>query len=191
MEENCSRIDPSAYRYARFKSRQLAGTHGFLHDDAEDIEHELLLDCLKRSGACDARRSSQQTFVRLVIDHRIATLIDSQKAACRDYRLCQESLDNPVAARDGSPLVLSDLIREGGCQFPCRTPESWWQLRADLGQVLDQMPVELSHICRLIIDGEGAVDIVARTGTSRPTLYRRLGQVRSLFERAGLRRYLT
>ena len=51
MEKDCFKVDPSAYRYARHKSRQLAGKYGFLHADAVDIEHELLLDCLNRSRA--------------------------------------------------------------------------------------------------------------------------------------------
>jgi hypothetical protein len=195
VEEDCFQVDPSAYRYARLKSRQLAGKYGFLHADAVDIEHELLLDCLNRSRAHDGTRCSPHTFFRLVIDHRISTLIESQKAACRDYRLSRLSLDAPLSTGGGSPYVRSDL-KTGDCYPGPRSaastsPETLWQLRTDLDRLLAQMPAKLSCICRLIIDGVGAGDIVARTGVSRATLYRRLGQIRSLFERAGLRRYLS
>ena len=38
------RLDSKIRQYIRFKSRQLVGTYGFLHDDVEDIQHELVLD---------------------------------------------------------------------------------------------------------------------------------------------------
>ena len=194
MEKDCFKVDPSAYRYARHKSRQLAGKYGFLHADAVDIEHELLLDCLNRSRAHDGTRCSPHTFFRLVIDHRISTLIESQKAACRDYRLSL-SLDAPYSAAGGPPFVRSDVNKgdyhSGARSASSSSPETSWQLRADLERLLAQMPAELACICRLIINDIGTADIVVRIGSSRATFYRRLGQIRSLFERAGLRRYLS
>ena len=88
-------IDPDILQLTRIKSRRLAGRYGFARHDVEDIQQELLLDYLQRSSSFDAHRCTRRTFALLVINNRIATLIEAKQAACRDYRACRISLDQP------------------------------------------------------------------------------------------------
>ena len=79
----------------RSKARTLIGKAGFTSADCEDIEQELALDLLVRLENYDPKKSKRSTFMARVVEHRIATLLEERHAACRDWRLCRESLDDP------------------------------------------------------------------------------------------------
>ncbi len=84
-----------AHDLIRSKARTLIGKAGFTSADCEDIEQELALDLLVRLENYDPRKSKRSTFMARVVEHRIATLLEERRAACRDWRLCRESLDDP------------------------------------------------------------------------------------------------
>jgi len=179
-------LDPHAYRYVAFKSHQLAGRYGFSRDDAEDIQQELLLDLLRRSRSYDGRRCARQTFAHRVVENRASDLIAFQTAACRDFRICRLSLDAPVGSIHGEPFTLADMIAD---TRPGHT-ECDWRLRWDVRQAIAALPEEHAAICKLLLLGENALSVAARTRASRATLYRRLRKIRRHFDEAGLRRYL-
>jgi DNA-directed RNA polymerase specialized sigma24 family protein len=182
-EREDQQIDPAVLRLARFKGRQLAGKYGFAGDDAEDIQQELLLDYLKRSLSFDAHRCNRRTFARLVFDHHAAALIEAQTAGCRDHRLCRISLDQ-VAGQHQSRGPEQVEWRVGK---PCerRFSESRFNTKLDVERTLIRLPAVLASICRLLMVCDSAVEVAAKAGISRATLYRRVHQARNAFIEAG------
>jgi DNA-directed RNA polymerase specialized sigma24 family protein len=170
-------VDPAIVQFARFKGRQLAGRYGFPRHDAEDIQQELLLDYLQRSKSFDSHRCNRRSFARLVVNHRVATLLKAQKAACRDPRVCRSSLDESA----GGP----SLAQRGEILRDLRSVESNLNLRLDVERILRCLPAALMSICRLLMVCDSAVDAASRAGISRATLYRRLQEVRRAFAEAG------
>src|SRR5215472_4214675 len=89
-------IEATLVTIAGTTATRLAGLYGFSRSDRDDLRQELLLDCIIRLPKFDPRRSSHSTFFRRVVRHRVSSLLDTQRAACRDYRLCRDSIDDPV-----------------------------------------------------------------------------------------------
>jgi hypothetical protein len=178
-------IDPEIMRLTRFKSRQLAGRYGFLRYDAEDIQHDLLLDYLQRSKSFDSHRCSRRTFAQRIVNNRIATILEARKAACRDYRVRRLSLNERVDA-DDSPEVAEILAAvidlSNGCPF-----EAMLNLRLDVERALARLPAAQAHLCRLLMVCDTCAEAAARAGMSRATLYRNIGRARAVFAQVGLR----
>ena len=178
-------IDPALLRLTSFKSRHLAGKYGFARHDVEDIEQDLLLDYLQRSRSFDPHRCNHRTFARLVINNRIATVIEAKQAACRDHRACRISLDQPQDHLGQNPLEVGALPGLARSSRGCRVDASL-NLRLDVQRVLSRLPAALAHLCRLLMDCETCAEAAARAGISRATLYRRLARIRSAFVEAEL-----
>ena len=113
-------IDPYAAGLIRFKARQLVGQAGFTASDREDIEQELILDLLRRLPKYNPKRAQLNTFIARVVEHRVATLIEAQKAGIRDYRRCRCSLNDVETEKvvlprfgGGSPGPLRDRLGRG------------------------------------------------------------------------------
>jgi RNA polymerase sigma-70 factor (ECF subfamily) len=181
-------IDSAILKLTRLKSRYLVGKYGFGRHDAEDIQHELLLDYLKRSGSFDTSHFRRETFVRLVINHRIATIIEAQRAACRDYRVCWVSLDQPTGHRERNSLKLIDVMEDNASPF--RQFESSLNLSLEVERVLRKLPADLRHLCRMLMQSENCAEAATMAGISRATLYRRIQWIREAFTRAGFQCYL-
>jgi RNA polymerase sigma factor (sigma-70 family) len=179
-------IDPEIMRLTRFKSRQLAGRYGFLRHDAEDIQQDLLLDYLKRSRSFDAHRCSRRTFARLVVNNRIATILEARKAACRDHRVCRLSLNEPVDADDSPELAEILAVVIDSCRGRGRSFEAMLNLRLDVKRALARLPTAQAHLCRLLMVCDTCAEAAARAGMSRATLYRRIHAVQAAFRDAGL-----
>ena len=60
--------------------RQALMRAGFVEADRHDLEQEMVLDLLRRLPRFDARLSKRETFITRIVEHRIATLIESQRA---------------------------------------------------------------------------------------------------------------
>jgi DNA-directed RNA polymerase specialized sigma24 family protein len=185
--EHQQQVDPAILRLARFKGHQLAGKFGFARHDDEDIQQDLLLDYLRRSRSFESHRCSRRTFGQRVINNRVATLIEAQKAACRDHRVQRISLDQSPDDQTDSNLPRLDQILFRVAK-PCsqRSADSQLNLRLDVERILIRLPSALVSICRLVMACDSAMDVAATAGISRATLYRRLGQVRAAFAEAGL-----
>jgi RNA polymerase sigma-70 factor (ECF subfamily) len=186
-EEWQQELDPGIFRLARFKGRQLAGKYGFTHDDDADVQQELILDYLRRLRSFDARRCNRRTFARLIINNRIGTLIETKKAACRDYRACRTSDHAPDRQDSPYPSPVYPIETGGSNLREGRSVESKLNLRLDVERVLLRLPVAQVNVCRLLMACDSPMDVAVKAGISRATLYRQLRQVRAVFVEAGLR----
>ena len=162
----------------RTKIRSLVGTYGFLPADYDDLTQEVTTDLLRRLASYDPSRGSMITFSSRVIDHKIASLIQRQKAAVRDCRV------GPLSLEDLPEELCSEEIAQ---QHRSRLAAE--DLRIDLEKMLSVLPQALGAVCQLMRELAGA-DRSPGGCLSRKafqTATQRLGRE---FKRAGLHEYL-
>ena len=186
-------IDPYAAGLIRFKARQLVGKAGFTASDREDIEQELILDLLRRLPKYNPKRAQRNTFIARVVEHRLASLIEAQKAGIRDYRRCRCSLNECLEDADGRSVERVDtfdqedyLLRTGAQSRPS---EELSALAIDVAAVLETLPPELRELCQRL-KAETVTEISRDTGVPRGTIYESIKKLREIFKDAGLRNYL-
>jgi len=186
-------VDPSVANAIRWKAAQLIGTNGFAPAEREDLEQDMLHDCLRRLRRFDPSRSSRRGFQHRVVRHRASTLVEAQRAGRRDFRLCRDSLDAPVQLARGESIPLRDTIsaddydaRSGRSALPsCQRTE----LQIDVAGVIAGLPPELRPVAAELKSAT-IVEASRRLGISRATVYRHIGRIREVFAAAGLDRYL-
>ena len=186
-------IDPYAAGLIRFKARQLVGKAGFTASDREDLEQEMILDLLRRLPKYDPKRAQLNTFIARVVEHRVATLIQAQKAGIRDYRRCRCSLNDCFEDEDGRLVERAEtfdqedyLLRTG---TQSRSSEELNRLTIDVVAILEGLPHELRNLCRRL-KAETVTEISRDTGVPRGTIYESIKKLREIFEDAGLKDYL-
>ena len=186
-------IDPTLLAAVRAKAAGLAGKYGFSLSDRDDIRQDLLLDCVVRLRKFDPARSSRPTFLRRVVRHRIATLLDAQRAGCRDHWRCRDSLDAPAQFAAGSSIPLKETLSaddyEARIGRNTLSSRERLELRIDVDGAISLLPADLSAVA-VLLKSEGVVEVAHRLGISRATTYRRLAQIRLVFAAAGLSGYL-
>ncbi len=186
-------IDPYAAGLIKYKARKLVGKAGFTASDREDIEQELRLDLLRRLPKYNPKRAQRNTFIARVVEHRVASLIEAQKAGIRDYRRCRCSLNECFEDADGRSVERVDtfdqedyLLRTGAQSRPS---EELSALAIDVAAVLETLPPELRELCRRL-KAETVTEISRDTGVPRGTIYESIKKLREIFKDAGLRNYL-
>jgi DNA-directed RNA polymerase specialized sigma24 family protein len=140
-------LDPAVLAIVGSTATRLAGTYGFNPADRDDIGQELHLDCVIRLRKFVPTKSSRSTFVRRIVHHRVATLLCAQRAACRDYRRCRDSLDGPVPYGAAESVPLGETVSADDYEsWIGRTGRSSWErteLRIDVSHVIAALPPEL------------------------------------------------
>ena len=136
-------LDDSTTRLVRIKANQLVGRYGFTRSDREDVEQELLLDLLVRLRRFDPARARRFTFVRLVVNRCVASLIRRRRTASRDYRRANVSLDE----------LLWDGKRAGRFLEPALDDTQQRDLRIDLTEALESLPVRYREVAEELRDG--------------------------------------
>lgn len=185
-------IDPLVLSVVRVEAARLAGRYGFNVADRDDIRQELLLDWVVRCRRFDPARSSRRTFVYRIVRHRVATLRESQSAACRDYRLRGNCLHDSQSVGNES-ISLADSFSADDCAgWLGRSARSCCErneLRIDVETVTATLPSELAAVVGLL-GSENAIEAAKQMAMPRATFYRRIGAIRAAFRSAGLDRYL-
>ena len=145
-------IDEYAVQLIRYKSGQLAGKAGFRVSDRDDLEQELVFDLWRRLPRYDPARARRNTFIARVVEHKIASLIEAQKAAMRDYRRCRWSLNDRTEDADGRSLEREETIDQDGYMLRIgarsRPAEELHDLAIDVAALLETLPPELRELCR-------------------------------------------
>lgn len=188
-------IDEYAIRLIKKRARQLIGSAGFTASDVPDLEQELAMDLLTRLPKFQEGRAHRKSFIAVAIKHRAATLVESQKAAKRDFRKVSFSLDQVFTGDEGKrsdgydrldreKILDFDGIRRG---LPDQTEKMARAIALD--RVLQKLSPDLRRLCDLLVELPIS-DIAKKTGLSRDTIYRRIKTLRETFESEGLREFL-
>ncbi|BBO66363.1 hypothetical protein DSCA_02930 [Desulfosarcina alkanivorans] len=186
-------IDDYAVRIIRYKARQLVGRVGFTESDRQDLEQEMVFDLLRRLPKFKPERAQRNTFIARVVEHKVATIIEAQKAGMRDYRLCSFSLNDRFENEEGGSVERIDTInqddylqRTGKLSRPISDLRG---LSIDVRSAVEKLPPELRKLCKRL-QVESVTDISRDTGIPRGTIYESIKKLRTLFEDAGLKDYL-
>jgi len=186
-------IDDYAVRIIRYKARQLVGRVGFTESDRQDLEQEMVFDLLRRLPKFKPERAQRNTFIARVVEHKVATIIEAQKAGMRDYRLCSCSLNDRFENEEGGSVERIDTInqddylqRTGKLSRPISDLRG---LSIDVRSAVEKLPPELRELCKRL-QVESVTDISRDTGIPRGTIYESIKKLRMLFEDAGLKDYL-
>lgn len=176
-------LDDETLGFVRFKARQIAGRYGFHRDEFEDVQQTLIAHCLERMARFDSRRGSPHTFASIVINRGIATIIESQKARCRDYRLCQSF--------DSLPDLGKSIAEGEDYSRLASYSRSFEQtfLTLDVQRTVAVLPPELRRICHLLMVIDRLAGVAKAAGVSRATLHRRMRSIRAAFVQARLSDY--
>jgi len=171
-------LDEYATTLIRLKARQLIGKYGFTRSDREDLEQELTLDLLMRLGHFDASKGQPATFVRLVVDRRVASLIRERKSLARDYRRARHSLDE-----------LSDEIGDGNLTEPAVDDQHERDLAIDMAEALDTLSDVQRSIAESLRD-DPLTEVAREHHCSREAMRRHAEQIRRHLARRGLDQYI-
>jgi len=193
FENHYEGIDEYAVQLIKYKARQLVGRVGFTESDREDLEQEMVLDLLRRLPKFDPKRAGRNTFIARIVEHKVATIIEAQKAGMRDYRLCSCSLNDRLEDEEGRSIERMETIdqedylrRTGKLSRPMSELRN---LSIDLRSAVQTLPPELRELCKRL-QTESVTEISRDTGIPRGTIYESIKKLRAIFEDAGLKDYL-
>lgn len=189
-----NQISDYAATTIRIKARQLVGRAGFLRDDLEDIEQELRTDLLERLPAYDAEKAGCNTFAAQTIGHKIFHMIRERKAACRDWRRVECSVNDIITEATGKKVQRASTMDKDEIDIRSgkrhRTMRSEDDLRLDVMHVMEILPEALREIAELLKD-HSVSEVSHIMGISRTALYRQIAIIRQAFREAGLQEFVS
>ncbi|MBK8915019.1 MAG: sigma-70 family RNA polymerase sigma factor [Phycisphaerales bacterium] len=171
-------LDEYATTLIRLKARQLIGQYGFSRSDREDLEQELTLNLLIRLSRFDPSKGQPATFVRMVVDRRVASLIRERKSLSRDYRRARHLLDE-----------ISDEIGDGSLTEPAVDDQHERDLAMDMAEALDTLSDVQRSIAESLRDAP-LTEVARKHHCSREAMRRHAEQVRRHLARRGLDQYI-
>jgi len=171
-------IDPFARQFISDKARQIEGRFRHLSLDREDLKSLMLLDLLKRRPKFDAARSQWTSFVKMIVDHCVADLLEAAR------RMTPTSQSNWPLERQSAG---QDRSRHRSYWAP--DPEMASSLKSDVHDTVRELSDEEQQICELI-SKHPLSEAARRLMISRSTLYRRMDRIRQQFEKRDLDKYL-
>jgi len=137
-------------------------------------------------------RTGDRKYLKHVINQKVASIVRHRKAARRDYRRVEFSLNDPAVDEHGAPT-------DRGLTLPSdadhRLPHDSGHVRAvqdlclDLDGLLDGLDPKLRAICELLM--AYSISETARSmGVSRGVVYAAISKLRRHLRDAGLNKYL-
>ncbi|OGQ94899.1 MAG: hypothetical protein A2284_18825 [Deltaproteobacteria bacterium RIFOXYA12_FULL_61_11] len=186
-------LDEYAVKLIRHKARQLVGRTGLVEADRDDLEQDMMMDLLRRLPRFDPSKAKRETFIARIVEHRVATIIETQKAGLRDYRCNAGSLDERRPDEGGgsgdTPPVLDQDSYRRETLDAARQDEGLRDLRRDMARTIAELSPDLRELCLRLLTSTVS-EVSRETGVPRGTLYESVQKLRSRFERAGLAAYL-
>jgi len=176
---NYPELGTYATNLIRSKAGQLVGKAGITRADCDDIEQELALDLWLRLKNYDPSKSSRRTFISRVVEHQVATLLKKRSAACRDWRLCRHSLDDPDW-EDRKALK----TRIEGYPDPRAKTRQAIEFELDLQAALDALPPDLRELWNLLLNSN-FMRVAKTTRVPRTALYEQVKRLHDALREAG------
>jgi len=185
--------DEKVARIIRLKAKRLIESAEFKEGERKDVEQELHLQWLLRQSRFDPTRGELETFVDVVLNNVIRTMVEARRAAKRDCCQCTCSLDDPVdAAAEGGmtrheTYDQDDYFQATGARN--RPQGELHDLRLDVRRALrrlspSQRELALRFRTQTVAEAARAMKI------PRTTLYGWLEHVRVVYVELGLDEYL-
>lgn len=190
--EKDGKLNPYALTLIQRKARSLVGKYGFIESDVKDIEQDLWLRLITRESQFNPDKGAETTFIVMVVDQGIATLIAFRKADMRDYRIKMNSLDE-IMKRDGKTDVWPHEIVSKDTYMM----KAWDSARAeednkhrdlDVKQAFQALSLELREIALFLCE-TSASEVAQATGIPRTTINERRKAIRKLFIKKGIHGY--
>jgi DNA-directed RNA polymerase specialized sigma24 family protein len=102
-------LDPKISSLIRHKARRLARSGGFSRSDQADIEQELAIHLMSKSGSFDPNRAQAATFASRLIENRARSMHRAALMQKRDARRCV-SLNAPTFNKRGKATTLAECV---------------------------------------------------------------------------------
>ncbi len=174
----------------RVKAHQLCTRRDFHTSDPDDLQQELWLAVCERMDRFDPTKASLDTFIDLVVNKALASLLRSRQRLKRDKGTYVQSLDKMMATPSGETVPHGDIVTES--DLGRRTGHYPRETACDpaigeaLAYALSEMPEDLQDISRRLMSG--TVNSVARElKVSRRSIRNACLSIRDHLERAGLK----
>jgi len=183
-DRNQNRPNDYAARLIHFKARMLSRRRAFAGDDREDIEQDLWLDLFERLPKYDPTKATLNTFIALVVERRVASLIRDRSTEKRSPDREECSLDDAVLDADGRVVARHETTPEAASD-----PGRLRDLERDVAHVVAHLPDELRPIVLALAFGTQN-SVGPELGISRRAMAKAVDQLREIFRDAGLDQYL-
>jgi RNA polymerase sigma-70 factor (ECF subfamily) len=182
-----------AGRYIRRKAKQLVGKARFTASDEPEIEQNLRITLLRRLPKFNPARRHWIVFATMVIDRRVATILESRRTKKCEHIQNITSLSVRMVGEDGEWTELGRMVgpehKEGLTGKYARSAHDQCELAQDVETVLSRLPDDLRDLCERL-KTRSLSEIARDTGVPRSTLNDRLRKVRKIFAAAGLKSFL-
>jgi RNA polymerase sigma-70 factor (ECF subfamily) len=146
------------------------------HEDAEDLQQDLLAGLVRAMRRHDPRKAGEATFISRVLD------LDARHLARRLRTRLQHAALRPasLSALDGCMPLTNDPRRGDSSEadLACQ--------RVDVDRALRSLPRELRAIAEELKRG-GVAEVARSLRLNRSSVYRAIGQIRLHFEACGIR----
>ena len=181
------------YSYAKWlirkKMRQVVGKYGIKESESQDIEQDLWLRLLQREPSYDPEKGEPTTFIAMVTETSVASIIDHREAQKRDWRVPVISLDEEIEHDGGASLSRHEIVDQDTYLLrtgqSTKSREELQDLRIDIDRAIRSLPPLLRPIADLL--EEFSISEIARmTGIPRTTINEKRDQICQIFEKAGL-----
>ena len=163
-------------RIAQAKAARLAGKYGISREEAQDVGQDLLADLIARWPDFNPAKSTGGSFIRRVMENRLATMISARHAGCRDYRR------NVSQGRHQGPLVSEQTDPRASIDSEIAN------LAIDIQRLRKRLRPDLAAVA-VLLPSKKIQEITGLLGISRSTLYRRIRELRAVAIGLGLDRY--
>jgi DNA-directed RNA polymerase specialized sigma24 family protein len=183
-------IDPTLIQSVQAHARRLSRTNALPGKEIEDIEQELMLHVLRRSGTFDPKRASFPTFIDRIVRSRAAALSEAARTQKRgfgteivlftDLDTNSETETEPPTDRIGAHQALWGSSGHA--------PEDVAMLRSDLSRLFGTLPDGLRQCCRWLLE-DSVGDVCQRTGLARGSIHSRIETLRRRCRQVGLDNY--
>lgn len=188
MPHEHEHLDDTAITAIRIKALGIIGP-GCSEADLEDLQQEIILDILVRLPSYDPGRTSRNTFINRLIDHKIARIMETRSAAKRSGYEDTISLDGIFEQTDTEPVPKTQSLVAGELPWNRDGREvsefDLNDLRHDIVRVLKRLPPSLRDTCLGLL-GSTVSELSRETGIPRATLYMHIKKIRECFEKSGM-----
>ena len=164
-----STLDSFAIQQAGIRASQLVTSFGFPRTEWDDLRQDLLLDYLRRREQYQSARGENRGFIYGVVRNRASRLVVQRGR-------------RPVFS---SPIDDRALLQHAEKGAPAAMSARSLETQLDVRKLVATLPEHLREIAVLLSE-MSVPEVQRQTGKSRSRIYQLIGEIRQVFEEAGL-----